>query len=398
MNTVVKVIIGIAAIAALLWSGYQYLPQNNTRDTNERVHSKNAADPAGATDTALPITIGFAGALTGDAAIWGVPIRNAVEMAVNDINAAGGVNGRSLKVLYENSKCTANGGVHAADNLVNAAGVRIIIGGVCSSETQAMLAVTEEKKVIVLSPSASSPNLTGAGDYFFRSSPSDAKGGSFLADLILEKYTTIATIAEETEYTLALEQVFEDTFAKNGGTILISKRFAPGTKDFTDKIAKMQALSPEAVVVNPQGDAGGIIVRQIREAGVTAPLYGTNVLSSAEVIQAAGEAIEGLTFFDNPDITLNSPKAVSFLERYKDTYDDPGVEFYTGAAYDAVHILTEAIKRVGSENTDAIRNYLRTMKDFDGVIGRHAFDENGDITGIVHVEKKIEGGEVLTIR
>ncbi len=385
MNTTTKVVIGIAAVIAL-WFGYQYISQSELTSGSR------------APQDTSPVTIGFIGALTGSAASYGNPIRNGVEMAVDNINAAGGINGRELRVVYEDGKCTAKDAVEVAYKLVNVDKVKMIIGGVCSSETQAMLAVTEGEKVIVFSPSASSPNLTGAGRYFFRSSPSDAAGGFFLADVILKRYKKIATIAEETEYALALERVLEGHFVKAGGTILDSERFAPGTTDFSDIIARIKSTNPEAIFINPQGDAGATIIKQIKEAGITVPLYGTNVLSSAEVIQTAGDAIEGLTFFDNPELDHSDPKAVEFLEEYERRYGHLSIEYYTGAAYDNVYILAEAVAAVGSEDTDAIRKYLDDLEGYDGVTGKHEFDENGDITGVSHVKKRIENGQVVTIR
>ena len=385
MSTITKVAIGIVAIM-VLWFGYQYMSQSELT-----MEFRSPQDTS-------PVTIGFIGALTGDAASYGNPMRNGVEMAVDEINAAGGINGRELRVIYEDGKCVTKDAVEAAYKLVNVDKVKVIIGGVCSSETQAILAVTEGEKVIVFSPSASSPNLTGAGRYFFRSSPSDAAGGSFLANMILKKYKKISTIAEETEYALALERVLEERFAKSGGTILNSERFAPGTTDFSDSIARIKATNPEAIFVNPQGDAGALIIKQIKAAGITVPLYGTNVLSSEEVIKAAGEAIEGLIFFDNPELDHSDPKTMAFLEEYERRYGHLNIEYYTGTSYDSVYILAGAIAEVGSEDTEAIRKYLDDLKGYDGVAGKQEFDENGDITGISHVKKQIKNGQVITIR
>ena len=139
------------------------------------------------------ITIGFIGPLTGDAVSYGEPISNGVRMAVDDINQAGGVNGKMLEVIYEDGRCTNEDALNAAQKLVNIDGVKMIIGGACSGETLAMLPVTEAAGVVVISPSASSPDLTGAGRFFFRNSPSDAEGGRKLAELVGQQYTKVGS-------------------------------------------------------------------------------------------------------------------------------------------------------------------------------------------------------------
>ena len=135
-----------------------------------------------------PIKIGFIGPLTGDAMSYGRPLSNAVRMAVDVINQSGGVKGRPIEILYEDGKCTNTGALNVVRKLIHIDKVSIIIGGICSGETLAILPFTESKGIIVLSPSSSSPDLTGAGKYFFRNTPSDLKGGEKLAQLITQKY------------------------------------------------------------------------------------------------------------------------------------------------------------------------------------------------------------------
>ena len=134
------------------------------------------------------IKIGFIGPLTGDAASYGKPISNAVRMAVDVINQSDGINGRPIEVIYENGGCNKEDALRATQKLVYIDKVRMIIGGICSGETLAVLPIAEKEKIILLSPSSSSPELTGAGEYFFRNTPSDLKSGEKLAQLITEKY------------------------------------------------------------------------------------------------------------------------------------------------------------------------------------------------------------------
>ena len=347
------------------------------------------------------IKIGYIGPLTGDAMSYGIPISDAVRMAVDVINQSGGIDGKPIEILYENGECESEAAQKAAEKLVHMNRVRIIIGGICSGETLAILPVTESKEVLLLSPSSSSPDLSGAGKYFFRNTPSDLKGGEKLAQLVVEKYehTNIAVITEKTSYAQAFARVFKQNIRELGGELVADETFAPEADDFRSILAKIEKAAPDALVVNPQTEkAGGTIVKQAREIGITAQVFGSNVLSGSQSMEIAGEHIEGLVFVDAPGLSRGNPKATAFLNEYRSAYGEPGIEFYAGAAYDIVHILTQAMKEAGtSTDTKKIRRYLSTMKNFNGVAGTYRFDHNGDPEGLDFITKKIHKGEIIDI-
>lgn len=380
MEKGLKVILSIIVIALIAWFGY-------IQFSNMKIGGDS------------PIRIGFIGPLTGDAVSYGEPIHNAVRLAVDEINASGGVNGRMVEVIYEDGKCANKDAVNAAQKLVNIDKVRFIIGGVCSGETLPILPITDPAGVLVLSPSASSPNLTGAGDLFFRNNPSDDSGGTFMANLMINQYGVekVAIISEETDYAQGLGRVFVDWFQSLGGFVVAGENFVSGTDDFRSILTKIKAAKPDAIFINPQTEiAGGTIARQIRELGIEVPLFGSNILSGAKAIEIAGDAVEGLVLFDSPGLNPNNAKAAHFLTQYQARYGDLSIEFYLGAGYDAVYILSLAIATAG-EDAHSVRDFLHGMPNYPGVIGTYGFDGNGDLTGIEHVVKRVEGGEVLTL-
>lgn len=380
MNNTYKLIIGAIVVIVIVWIGYSLLIDQKTQTPK--------IQPA----TGEPIKIGFIGPLTGDAATYGEPISNAVRLAVDEVNKSGGVDGRIIEVIYEDGKCTGKDAVNAVQKLVNVDKIKIIIGGVCSGEALAILPITEPANVLVLSPAASSPDLTGAGDLFFRNSPSDSDGGKALAKLIIEKHNKIAIISEQTDYAQALANVFMKNFESLGGEIVMNENFAPKTNDFRSILTKIKETNSETILINPQTEiAGGIIVKQIRELGITVPLYGTVALAGSNALEIAGINAEDMLIVDAPGLSPDNPKAVKFLEDYRTKYGEPTLEFYIGAAYDDVFILAQAISEVGID-TQKIRNYLHEMKSYSGVIGTYKFDDNGDLAGIEYVVKKVENG------
>jgi branched-chain amino acid transport system substrate-binding protein len=266
MNKTTQIIIGII-VAVIILAGIWYGV------------SKKPTAPT----TKEPIKIGFIGPLSGDAASYGIPIKNAIALAVEEINNAGGINGRKIEIIYEDGKCNGKDAVNAAQKLINIDKVNIILGGMCSGELLAIAPITEPAKVLLLSPSASSPDITHAGDFIFRNNPSDADGGKALAKLVREKYTKAAIISENTDYAQALARVFVEHFRSLGGEVVAQENFDPGVKDFRTILTKIKASNPEALVINPQTEiAGGLIVKQAREIGITIPLYGTVALAGTK--------------------------------------------------------------------------------------------------------------------
>ncbi len=355
-------------------------------------------DPTGDDDGV--ITIGFIGPLTGDAVSYGEPISNSVRMAVDVVNEAGGVNGRMIEVVYEDGRCTSEDALNAAQKLVNIDGVKMIIGGVCSGETFALLPVAEEAGVVVISPSSTSPDLTGISPYFFRNAPSDDEGGRRLAQLATKDYTKIALISEETDYAQGFARVFRESVFLNDGEVVADENFAPETSDFRSILTKIKAAAPEAIFVNPQTEiAGGTIVKQARELGITASLFGSNVTGGARSAEIAGDHTEGLVFVDAPGLSPDNPKAVAFLDGYRTRYGgEPGIEFYAGSAHDIVSIFAQAIEMAGSaDDTEVLRDYISTMGNFNGVVGSYRFRPDGDPEGIEFIVKRIEGGEVVVV-
>lgn len=345
------------------------------------------------------ITIGFIGPLTGNASSVGIPIGYAVEIAAEVVNQNGGIKGKSIEIIFEDGACSGETAARAAQKLVHEDKARIIIGGTCSGETLRILPITEKEKVILLSPSSSSPDLTGAGKYFFRNTPSDVEGGRKLATLMIEKYgyNKIGIISEKTEYAQAFSRVFKESVEELGGEVVSDEDFAPEADDFRSMLTKIEDAGAEALFINPQTEiSGGTIVKQAKEINVTSKLFASNVLSGSQSMEIAGEHIEGLVFIDGPGLSYGNTKAAAFLSEFRSKYGDPGIEFYAGAAYDAVFILAQAIEEVGM-NTEKIRRYLSAMENFSGVAGTYRFNQYGDPEGINFVIKKIQDQKVVNV-
>jgi len=345
-----------------------------------------------------PIKIGFLAPLTGDAASYGQGEKNAVDMAVEKINAEGGIKGRLLEVVYEDGKCSGKEATTAAQKLINIDKVKIILGGACSGETLAVAPIAEENKVILFSAFSSHSDITEAGDFIFRNSTIDSDAAMQIAEMIFkEGYKKVAIISENTDYCQGVREMFREYFKRLGGEVVADELYGMESKDYRTQLTKIKNTNPDAIFFNPQsGIAAGLTVKQAKELNIEVPYFGNYAFSSGDALTNGGSALDGLKFVDAPGLSKDNPKAVQFLNEYVDKYSKPSSDYEIGARYDSVFIIANSLKDCG-ENTECIKDYLYET-EYDGTIGKYGFDENGDVVGIKFAIKKIKNGQVTLIK
>lgn len=340
------------------------------------------------------IKIGFACPLTGEVASAGEVIKNGIDLAVEEINSRGGIDGKKIEVIYEDGKCDGKEAATAAQKLINIDKVKIVVA-CCSGEVLAIAPISEPTKVILFSPSGSNPKIAEAGEYIFRNHPDDNAAGSELARLIYKEYKKTAIITESTEYTEGLKTTFIESYTSLGGEIVFNESFSPGTKDFRSILIKMKDKSPEAIFINTQSDPPAILVaKQARELGLNQQFYGA-YLTGGDYVKA-GDFTEGTIIIDTPGLESDRSATIAFLKAYEDRYgEEPqAYPYFSGAAYDTIYILTQTIKKHG-ENTDKIKGYLYELPSYSGVIGDYRFNEKGDVVGIKFSIKTVRNGQIV---
>lgn len=326
--------------------------------------------------------IGFVAPLTGDVAPYGINEKNAVEMAVNDINAQGGINNIPVRIIYEDGKCNGKDATSAAQKLVNVHKVNIILGGLCSSETMAMASITEENKVILFSAFSSSPEITKIGDYLYRIAPSDTEAGRVIADLLVhDNVKRVAFVTENSDYSIAVSKVVRGYLADTDIEIVASETYTSDTRDYRTQLTKVKYSNADAVLFMPQSPiAAGLLVKQATTLGIDIPMYSSNpVYLTEEVYAVAGESLNGLKFIDAPG--LNSPKAINYIKRYTEIYGAPVHEWDAAGKYDTAMLTFDAMK-ICKEDTTCIKTYFDTMTSYKGITGDFSFNEFGDIEGL----------------
>jgi len=254
-----KIIIGLIILVLVIW-GLASLLGGKTPTTTETG----------------PIKIGFISALTGDVSSVGTVNKAAAEIAVEEINAAGGINGRQIEMIYEDGKCSAKDAVNAAQKLISIDKVSVIIGGLCSTETSAFVAQAMQDKVIVFSPGSSAPGLSQAGQYFFRSYPSDNFQGKFAAEYAYNTLGArkVAVIYHISDWGSGVKDVFVSRFKELGGQIVTEEGSPQTARDYRTSLTKIRDLKPDLVFAPLYPDGAIVALKQAQEQGLKVEVMG----------------------------------------------------------------------------------------------------------------------------
>ncbi|MBI3035581.1 ABC transporter substrate-binding protein [Candidatus Woesearchaeota archaeon] len=336
--------------------------------------------------------------LTGDAAAYGLSEQRGIKIALDEINSKGGVNGKKLEAIYEDSKCNPKDGNAAAQKLVNVDKVKVIVGGACSGETLGAAPITEANKVILISPTASSPDVTNAGDFVFRTYPTDAYAGIIAANYayIELKARKAALVTESTDYAQGLRKVFKENFAKLGGEVVADETYNPDDTDFRTQVTKVKSTDADLIYIVPQTPVKGLLLlKQIKELGLTQPLLTAEVLIGKKIVIDNPTELEGLYGVEFK-FDEKTPKAAALLLEYKRiSGEEPEFPSFIATAYDAVQLIADAIGQQGYDS-EKIRDYLYAVKDYNGAAGKITMDENGDPI-MEYSVKKIKNGELIIL-
>src|SRR3989344_9675955 len=278
MNSTAKIILGVVVVILIIWGLVSW-------------SGKPAVAPAPVGGgTSEPIRIGFIGPLTGDVANIGQNAKAAGENAVAEVNAAGGINGRTLDVIYEDGQCSGTEAANAANKLINIDKVPVILGGACSGETSAFTGLAEQTKTAVLSYCSSVPAITEAGDYIFRDYPSDLYQGAFGADYIFNKLgkKKVAVLYAKSDWGSGIKDVFIDSFKKLGGTIVAEEGYEQTARDLRTNLTKIKTANPEVVYFLGYTEASIPGLKQVKELGLKAVLFGGDAWDDSKIWSEVG--------------------------------------------------------------------------------------------------------------
>lgn len=325
------------------------------------------------------VSVGAVLPLTGSAAVWGQNAKMGIDLAVKEINDKGGVDGRPLQILYEDSRSDPKDATSALQKLISANGVQIVIGDIASSSVLAMAPIAERNKVVLLSPGASNPDITNAGAFVFRNWQSDALEGLVDASYAHGNlhWKRVGCLYVANAYGTGLTEVFAKEFTRAGGEIVSRESFPQGATDLRAQITRLKTVSLDGIYMPGYPPEMATALQQMRELGYKIPILSVQAFNDPEIVKRAAEAAEGVVFSIPAPPNPNDPVVAEFLSTYKKAYQkEPGVCSDTG--YDAARIVARAIQQ-GAKNGTEIRDNFMQLRDFPGAAGKTTFDENGDV-------------------
>lgn len=334
-----------------------------------------------------PYRIGVMESLTGPGETYGTMASQVKQMAADEINAGGGMNGIMLELVVEDSQCSAEGAVAAYEKLTDVDGIKIILGTSCSGAMLGAAPHAESDGTILFSGLASNPEIANAGDYIFRTQMSDTQVGIDTGNLLWADGTrALATITESTDYAEGVRRTSVEQFEKRGGRVVAEERYSSEVTDFHSHLERLFAASPDALHIAPQSDiSAGTIIKQAREMGYEGPIYAETISVGATAMEIAGDAATGMKAITG-DLDPRNGKGQEVLANFKEQYGYIAFPWHMGSAYDTVYIAAECLKRTeDDQDADGFRDCLYDIT-WSGAIGNnYSFDEQGEVVGLSRV-------------
>jgi len=341
------------------------------------------------------IEVGVIMPLTGGAASLGKPCLNGVELAIDAFNQNSKAKTPVLRLNIEDDRAEPTASISSFQKLVAKKQIRLIIGPLTSGGTLAVAPLAERNHVVIISPGASAPSITGAGDYVFRVELSEEVGANQQAELAYSrlKYKSISLVYVNNEYGAGTARIFRDRFRQLGGTIITDEGFAPGTTDFRTILSKLQTSNEDAVFFVFQDDIVNFM-KQRAELAIMTPVYTTPVFEDAGNLAKLGSLAEGVVFthYGSFDANANSGPSLDFASSYANKFHNAPT-YYSALGYDGMSVVLNALRNADFDQ-DKVTNLLYAVKDFPGVTGLLSIDKNGDVTKPVTL-KTVRGGHFV---
>ena len=345
------------------------------------------------------ILVGEYGSLTGPEATFGQSTHNGIMMAMDEINAAGGVKGRKVKVLTEDDQSKPEEAANAVSKLISQNNVVAILGEVASSNSLAAAPIAQSNKVPMITPSSTNPAVTEKGDFIFRMCFLDSYQGESMADYISDKLklTRAAVLVDvKSDYSTGLAQFFEEAFVKNGGRIVAKQSYAKGDNDFRAQLTTIRSANPQVIFVPGYYNDIGQIAIQARDLGITQPLAGGDGWESPKLIEIGGKALEG-SFYSNHYFAGDPAPAVrEFVEKYRERFGQTP-DSLAALGYDAAKVLANAMSNAAKLDGPSIRDQIAATKGFPGVTGTTTLGADRNPAGKKLVIVEIRNGD-LTLK
>jgi branched-chain amino acid transport system substrate-binding protein len=327
------------------------------------------------------IRVGIYVDLSGQNAGAGQSIKNGAELAKDEINQAGGINGRQIELIVEDDRGVADESANAVGKLISQKHVHALIGGDDTPNALAAAQKAQGAKVPLIAPASTDPKLTQTGDYIFRACVLDSFQSETMAKYALNNVqakTAVVLFDTGSDYSRGLAQSFEENFKKLGGQVLQKQSYAQSDKDFKEQLTAIRDANPDAVYIPGRGDQIGLIAKQAKQLDIKAILLGDDGWNDPQVFQTGGAALDGAYITGHYSAADPSLPIRKFNSAYSQRYGKQP-DANAALAYDALKILADAFQRAGTSEGPKLRDAIAQTVNFQGQTGSISFNAERNV-------------------
>jgi branched-chain amino acid transport system substrate-binding protein len=322
------------------------------------------------------IVVGEFASLTGGSASFGQSSHKGTQLAIEEINAAGGVLGKKLKLITEDDQSLAGQPATIARKLISHDKIVALLGEVASSKSLEAAPICQQNKVPMISPASTNPKVTEVGDFIFRICFIDPFQGTVMSKFALGKgFKKVAVLTDvKQDYAVGLAEFFMKHFKENGGEIVKEQKYSTGDKDFKGQLTSLKASKPDAIFVPGYYGEVALIARQAKQLGIKVPLLGGDGWVGDSLLKVAGNALDGSFYSSHFSDADQTPDVQEFVKKYKAKFGGSPDDM-AALGYDSAMILADAIKRAGGTDGAKLRDAIAATKNFKGITGVITIDE-----------------------
>lgn len=323
-----------------------------------------------------PILVGYYGDLSGRTSSFGQSTKNGVEMAADEINKAGGINGRQIQIITEDDQGEPNKAATVVTKLINQDKVVALLGEVASSNSLAAAPKAQEAKIPMISPSSTNPAVTQVGDYIFRVCFIDPFQGEVMAKFAANnlKAKRAAILYDfNSDYSRGLYEFFKRSFTGLGGEVVAERSYTQGDRDFSGQLTAIRAANVDVIYVPGYYGEVGVIANQTKQLGIKAPLLGGDGWDAPQLWQLGGASLNGDYISNHYSVDDPSPAIRKFVADYEARYKVLP-DALAALGYDSMKVLADAINRAGGTDSAKLRDAIAATSNFPGVTGQITID------------------------
>ena len=327
------------------------------------------------------ILIGKYDSLSGNDAAFGVASGKGLQMALDEVNAAGGIKGKKVRIITLDDQSKSEEAAAVTTRLINQNHVVAVLGGMASGRSKAAAPIAQANKIPFVSHASTSPEVTQIGNFVFRICFIDPFQGKVAAQFAKEnlKVKKAAILRDvKNDYSVGLADVFATEFKKGGGEIVADSSYMAGDVDFKAQLTQIRSTQPDLIFIPGYYSEMGLISKQARQLGIKSVFMGGDGWDSDRLYQIGREAIDGGYYVHHYSQESTVPYVANFVKKFKALYNNETPEVLSALNYDAAKVLFAAIEKAKDLSGESIRAELAKTKDFEGVTGRITLNENRD--------------------